>query len=56
MFPSTFPYTYSHRRVELKHGNRLQLLFGRRPAGMAIRAISWLGPEHGSAALQTLKA
>lgn len=29
-----------NRTVELKHGNRLQLLLGRRPAGMAIRALS----------------
>lgn len=42
------------RTVELKHGNRWQLALGKRPAGKAIRAIAWLGPEHASAALQKL--
>ncbi len=44
-----------NRLVELKHGNRLQLLHGRRPAGMAIRALSWLGPEQGTSALEELR-
>lgn len=44
------------RSVELKHGNRLQLLLGRRPAGMAIRALSWLGPDEGAAALEGLRS
>jgi hypothetical protein len=43
-----------NRSVELKHGNRLQLLLGKRPAGMAIRALSWLGPHEGTAALEGL--
>ena len=34
-----------NRCVELKHGNRWQLLLGNRPAGKVIRALSWLGPE-----------
>jgi hypothetical protein len=42
------------RTVELKHGNRWQLVLGARPAGMAIRAISWLGPEQASSALKFL--
>lgn len=41
--------------VELKHGNRWQLLFGKRLAGKAIRALSWLGPESAPAALQKLQ-
>lgn len=45
-----------NRFVELKHGNRLQLLLGKRPAGMAIRAVSWLGPEQGTVALQGLRS
>ena len=45
-----------NRSVELKHGNRLQLLLGKRPAGMAIRALSWLGPEQGTVALQGLRS
>ena len=44
-----------NRSVELKHGNRLQLILGKRPAGMAIRALSWLGPEQGTAALRVLR-
>ena len=43
-----------NRSVELKHGNRLQLLLGRRPAGMAIRALSWLGPDQGVAVIEEL--
>lgn len=45
-----------NRFVELKHGNRLQLLLGKRPAGKAIRAVSWLGPEQGTVALQGLRS
>jgi hypothetical protein len=44
-----------NRSVELKHGNRWQLLLGKRPAGMAIRALSWLGPEAAPAALKQLR-
>lgn len=43
-----------NRTVELKHGNRWQLVLGARPAGMVIRALSWLGPEQASSALQML--
>jgi len=43
-----------NRTVELKHGNPWQLALGTRPAGMAIRALSWLGPEHASSALKML--
>lgn len=43
-----------NRTVELKHGNRWQLVLGARPAGMAIRALSWLGPEQASSALKML--
>lgn len=43
------------RRVELKHGNRWQLLLGKRPAGMVIRALSWLGPEAAPEALKQLR-
>lgn len=42
------------RVVELKHGPRWQLALGKRPAGIAIRALSWLGPEQAQIALQTL--
>lgn len=43
------------RCVELKHGNRWQLLLGKRPAGKVIRALSWLGPEAAPAALKQLR-
>lgn len=45
-----------NRSVELKHASRWQLVLGKRPAGMAIRALSWLGPEQTSTALQTLRS
>lgn len=45
-----------NRCVELKHGNRWQLLLGKRPAGKAIRAVSWLGPEAAPAALIQLRS
>lgn len=43
------------RCVELKHSNRWQLLLGKRPAGMAIRALYWLGPEAAPAAIKQLR-
>jgi hypothetical protein len=45
-----------NRTVELKHGSRWQLALGKRPAGKAIRALSWLGPEQASSALHILHA
>lgn len=45
---------FGNRTVELKHGNRWQLVLGARPAGMAIRAIFCLGPEQASSALKML--
>ncbi|QDQ28061.1 hypothetical protein FNU76_17865 [Chitinimonas arctica] len=44
------------RSVELKHVGRWQLLLGKRPAGMAIRALSWLGPQAAPTALRQLRA
>ena len=44
-----------NRAVELKHGARWQLVLGKRPAGSAIRALSWLGPEQAHAALRILQ-
>lgn len=44
-----------NREVELKHGNRWQMLLGRRPAGKAIRALIWLGPERAPVALGLLR-
>lgn len=44
-----------NRIVELKHGSRWQLALGERPAGKAIRALSWLGPEQAPSALRILQ-
>ena len=44
-----------NRSVELKHGHRWQLVLGKRPAGMAIRALYSLGPEQAETALEILK-
>lgn len=44
------------RTVELKHASRWQLALGKHPAGRAIRALSWLGPERAGSALHMLQA
>ena len=41
--------------VELRHAPRWQLVLADRPAGEAVRALAWLGPEKAEAALRTLK-
>jgi Family of unknown function (DUF6088) len=41
--------------VELRHAPRWQLAMAHRPAGQAVRALVWLGPEKAEAALYTLK-
>lgn len=41
--------------VELQHAPRWQLTLGKRPAGEAVRALAWLGPEKAEEALKTLK-
>ena len=43
-----------HQSLEFKHGAPWQLLMGNRPAGMAIRALGWLGQDQAASALQTL--
>lgn len=45
-----------NREVELKHGNRWQMLLGKRPAGKAIRALIWLGPEQAPMVLEVLRS
>jgi hypothetical protein len=45
-----------NREVELKHGNRWQMLLGKRPAGQAIRALIWLGPEQAPKVLPMLSS
>jgi hypothetical protein len=44
-----------NREVELKHGNRWQMLLGKRPAGKAVRALIWLGPERAPLVLGELR-
>jgi hypothetical protein len=41
--------------VELRHAPRWQLAMPHRPAGQAVRALAWLGPEQAEVALKTLK-
>ena len=41
--------------VELRHAPRWQLALANRPAGEAVRALAWLGPERAEAALLALK-
>ena len=41
--------------VELRHVPRWQLTLANRPAGLAVRALAWLGPDRADAALKTLK-
>jgi hypothetical protein len=41
--------------VELRHAPRWQLALANRPAGEAVRALAWLGPEGANTALKTLK-
>ena len=45
-----------NREIELKHGNRWQMLLGKRPAGKAIRALIWLGPEQAPMVLEALRS
>lgn len=42
--------------VELRHAPRWQLTLADRPAGEAVRALAWLGPEKAETALKTLKS
>src|SRR5207248_88904 len=39
--------------VELRHAPRWQLALANRPAGEAVRALAWLGPEKAEVALKT---
>ncbi|KFC64496.1 hypothetical protein FF80_03119 [Devosia sp. LC5] len=47
--------TLGRQSVELRHAPRWQLALADRPAGQAVRALAWLGPEKAEAALQALK-
>ena len=41
--------------VEFRHAPRWQLALAQKPAGKAVRALAWLGPEKAEPALQTIK-
>jgi hypothetical protein len=41
--------------VELRHAPRWQHDLAHKPAGEAVRALAWVGPEKAEAALKTLK-
>jgi len=47
--------TLGQQTIELRHAPRWQLALAHRPAGQAVRALAWLGPEKAEAALKTLK-
>lgn len=44
------------RQVELKHVRPWLLLLGNRPAGKAIRALSWVGPQAAPEAVKKLRS
>ena len=59
VFLTSGPYRrrkLGNRGGELKHGNRWQMLLGKRPAGKAIRALIWLGPEQAPMVLEVLRS
>jgi hypothetical protein len=43
------------RTILFKHAPRWQLALGNRPAGMAVRALAWIGPEHAPKALVKIR-
>jgi hypothetical protein len=46
---------FGARVVELKHAPSWMLALGDTPAGAAIRAVAWLGPEHAASGLERAK-
>ena len=47
--------TLGQLRLELRHAPPWQTALADSPAGQAVRALAWLGPEHTDAALPVLK-
>ena len=47
--------TVGNQTVELRRAPRWQLALAGRPAGEAVRALAWLGPERAEAAMTALK-
>src|SRR5262249_46749556 len=48
-------FKLGEQSVELRHVPTWQLMLSGRPAGGAIRALAWLGPEKASGAIQALQ-
>ena len=48
-------YLFGRQQVTIRPAASWNFLFPDRPAGEAIRALSWLGPDQASAALPTLR-
>ncbi|SCX34521.1 DUF6088 family protein [Agrobacterium rosae] len=47
--------TVGSQTLELKHVPRWQLALANKPAGLAVRALAWLGPERADEALPCIK-
>lgn len=47
--------TIGSQTVELQHVSRWKLVLANKPAGVAVRALSWLGPERAEEALPRIK-
>ena len=43
------------RTIRFRHAPRWQLSLGNRPAGMAVRALAWMGQAHGQEALVKIR-
>jgi len=48
-------YVFGKQQVTVRPAASWNFLFSERPAGQAIRALTWLGPDQASAALPTLR-
>ncbi len=48
-------FSVGNQTVEFQHAPAWQLLLADRPAGEAVRALAWLGPEKAGPALEILK-
>ena len=48
-------YRFGKQEISLRQAPRWQFLLADRPAGQAIRALAWLGPDQAGAALPKLR-
>ncbi len=48
-------YSFGKQQVTIRPAARWNFLLADRPAGQAIRALNWLGPDQASAALLKLR-